>query len=151
MAKNFKIDYKTRLKFQRAIEQKIVQEGLMDTYALKKSVRVSSATGDLNKLYITVNAIYYYMFLDKGANLWNGGTIAPFEITRGALNSPLGKEFQADCVDAYVKWMMQNYPILDVGNIMVEKLNVEIKYNLYGDESGKWNGIFNEGDLGGYF
>lgn len=151
MAKTFKVNYKTRLKLQKAIEQVIVREGLTDSYDLKKSVRVSSTTGDLNKLYITVNAIYYYMFLDKGANLWNGGMIAPFEITRNALQSPLGQEFQKDCVDAYVNWMMANYPILDVGKIMVDNLKVEIKYNLYGDESGKWNGIFLEGDLGSYF
>jgi hypothetical protein len=151
MAKTFKVNYKTRFKLQRAIEQFIVNEGLTDSFDLKRSIRVSSTTGDLNKLYITINALYYYMFLDQGANLDNGGSIAPFNITRNALNSPLGKEFQKDCVDAYVAWMMENYPILDVGKILVDNLKVEVKYNLYGDESGKWNGVYNEGDLGGYF
>ena len=142
MAKNFKIDYKTRRKLQRAIEQQIQAKGLVDTYALKNSVRISSATGDLNQLYVTINAIYYYMFLDKGADLWNGGVIDAFDITSDALASPLGVEFQKDCVDAYVNWMLNNYPILDVGRIAVDKLKVNIKYNLYGDESGKWNGEF---------
>ena len=151
MAKQFKIGYKTRAKLQKAIQQTILNEGLVDSRDLYSSIRVSSATGDLNKLYVTINALYYYMFLDKGANLWNDGYIAPFEITRTALKSPLGQEFQKECVDAYVQWMLQNYPILDVGKIAVSKLNVEIKYNLFGDESGKWNGVFLEGDLGGYF
>jgi hypothetical protein len=143
MAKTFKIKYATRRKLQRAIEQQIQVKGLVDTYALKNSVRISSATGDLNQLYVTINAVYYYMFLDKGADLWNGGVIDPFDITSDALASPLGQEFQADCVDAYVNWMLDNYPILDVGRIAVDKLKVNIKYNLYGDESGKWNGEFN--------
>ena len=142
MAKQFKIKYATRVKLQRAIEQIIQREGLTDTYALKKSVRVSSATGDLNQLYVTINAIYYYMFLDNGADLWNGGTIAPFKITSQALESPLGQQFQKECVDAYVEWMMENYPILDVGKIMVDNLKVNIKYNLYGDPSGQWNGEY---------
>jgi hypothetical protein len=142
MAKQFKVGYKTRLKLQRAIQQQIQQKGLLDTYALKDSVRVSSATGDLNQLYVTINAIYYYMFLDKGADLWNGGVIDPFDITQDALSSQLGKDFQKECVDAYVNWMLANYPILDVGKISVSKLKVNIKYNLYGDESGKWNGFF---------
>ena len=142
MAKQFKIGYKTRLKLQRAIQQQIQQKGLLDTYALKESVRVSSATGDLNQLYVTINAIYYYMFLDKGADLWNGGKIDPFDITQDALSSSMGQEFQKECVDAYVNWMLANYPILDVGRISVDKLKVNIKYNLYGDESGKWNGYF---------
>ena len=142
MAKQFKIKYATRVKLQRAIQQIIQREGLEETYALKKSVRVSSATGDLNQLYVTINAIYYYMFLDNGADLWNGGTIAPFKITLQALDSPLGQQFQKECVDAYVEWMMANYPILDVGKIMVDNLQVEIKYNLFGADGGKWNGEF---------
>ncbi len=142
MAKTFKVGYKTRQKLQKAIERVIVQEGLLDTYALKNSVRISSTTGDLNQLYVTVNAIYYYMFLDGGADLWNGGTIAPFKITEQALASPLGKEFQKECVDAYVNWMIANYPILDVGKISVSKLKVNIKYNLYGDPDGRWNGLY---------
>jgi hypothetical protein len=142
MAKTFKIKYKTRVKLQKAIQQIIRQEGLLQEYTLLNSVRVSSATGDLNKLYLTINAIYYYMFLDGGADLWNGGVIAPFKITQRALESPLGKQFQEDAVQEYVAWMTDNYPILDVGRIAVDKLKVEIKYNLFGDDSGKWNGIF---------
>jgi hypothetical protein len=142
MAKTFKIKYKTRVKLQKAIQQIIRQEGLLQEYTLLNSVRVSSATGDLNKLYLTINAVYYYMFLDGGADLWNGGVIAPFKITQRALESPLGKQFQEDAVQEYVAWMTDNYPILDVGRIAVDKLKVEIKYNLFGDDSGKWNGIF---------
>jgi len=142
MAKTFKIKYKTRVKLQKAIQQIIRQEGLLQEYTLLNSVRVSSATGDLNKLYLTINAIYYYMFLDGGADLWNGGVIAPFKITERALDSALGRQFQEDAVQEYVAWMTDNYPILDVGRIAVDKLKVEIKYNLFGDDSGKWNGIF---------
>jgi hypothetical protein len=142
MAKTFKIKYKTRVKLQKAIQQIIRQEGLLQEYTLLNSVRVSSATGDLNKLYLTINAVYYYMFLDGGADLWNGGVIAPFKITQRALDSALGRQFQEDAVQEYVKWMTDNYPILDVGRIAVDKLKIEIQYNLFGDESGKWNGIF---------
>jgi hypothetical protein len=142
MAKQFKIKYATRAKLQRAIQQQIKRLGLVDTGALESSVRVSSATGDLNKLYITINAIYYYMFLDKGAELWNGGRIEPYFITQSALESSLGQQFQTEAVDAYVEWMMANYPILDVGKIMVDNLQVEIKYNLFGADGGKWNGEF---------
>lgn len=142
MAKTFKIKYKTRVKLQKAIQQIIRQEGLIQEYTLLNSVRISSATGDLNKLYLTINAVYYYMFLDNGADLWNGGVIAPFNITKRALDSSLGKQFQEDAIQEYVQWMTQNYPILDVGRIAVDKLTIDIKYNLFGDDTGKWNGIF---------
>lgn len=142
MAKTFKVKYATRAKLQKAIQQVIRKEGLLDTYTMLDSVRISSTTGDLNQLYVTVNAVYYYMFLDEGAELWNGGYIKPYEITEQALNSPLGRQFQQECVDAYIAWMVENYPILDVGRIAVNKLSINIKYNLFGDEVGKWNGEY---------
>jgi len=142
MAGTFNIKYKTRLKLQRAIQNEIKKKGLTDTWDLYNSVRVSSATGDLNKLYITVNALYYYMFLDKGADLWNGGAIARQYITKDALRSTLGLEFQQEAVNSYIEWMVANYPILDIGKITVEKLNVVVRYNLFGDPDGSWNGTF---------
>jgi len=142
MAKTFKIKYATRAKLQKAIQQVIRKEGLLDTYSMLDSVRISSATGDLNQLYVTVNALYYYMFLDEGAELWNGGYIKPYNITEQALNSSLGRQFQQECVDSYIAWMIENYPILDVGRIAVNKLSINIKYNLFGDEGGSWNGEY---------
>jgi hypothetical protein len=142
MAKQFKVKYATRVKLQKAIQQVIRKEGLVQEYTMLDSIRISSTTGDLNQLYVTVNAMYYYMFLDEGAELWNGGYIKPYNITEQALNSSLGRQFQQDCVDAYVQWMLDNYPILDVGKIAVNKLSINIKYNLFGDPNGSWNGEY---------
>ena len=142
MAKTFKIPYKTRFKLQRAIQADIKRKGLVEDGTMLNSVRVSSATGDLNKLYVTISAIYYYMFLDKGTRRTDQAGIAPQRITQDALKSPLGREFQQECVDLYMQWMIDNYPILDVGKILVDKLKVEVEYNLFGDETGEWNGVF---------
>jgi hypothetical protein len=142
MAKEFKVGYKTRNKLQRAIQKVIRDEGLIQEYTLLNSVRISSTTGDLNQLYVTINAVYYYMFLDEGAELDNGGYIKPFDITEQALSSSLGRQFQQECVDAYIAWMLNEYPILEVGRIAVDKLSINIKYNLFGDDGGNWNGQF---------
>jgi hypothetical protein len=82
------------------------------------------------------------MFLDEGAELWNGGLIKPYDITEQALSSSLGRQFQQEVVDSYVAWMLDNYPILDVGRIAVDKLSINIKYNLFGDPDGVWNGEY---------
>jgi hypothetical protein len=137
----FKASYKTRFKLQKAIQQVIRQESLMNTYTLLNSVRVSSVSGDLNSLTVTINAVYYYMFLDKGADLWNDGIIAPFRITERALESPLGVEFQEGVVQEYLDWMDKNYPILEVAKILKDP-TVSYQYQLYGDPDGTWNGIF---------
>ena len=77
MEGQFKIKYKTRFKLQKAIQQTINRIGFNEsgegTGTMHDSIRISAASGDLNKLYVTINAIYYYMFLDKGAMLTNGG------------------------------------------------------------------------------
>lgn len=142
MAKKFKVNYKTRNKLQRAIQTVIKQEGLLDTYALLNSVRISSVSGDLNELVVTINAIYYYMFLDLGAK--KAGTnwqIAPFKITEKALNSSLGQEFQSDIMEQYMSWLSENFPILQVARIVTSP-NVSVKYNLYGDPEKKWDGEY---------
>lgn len=142
MAKTFNIKYKTRFKLQRAIQQQIQNKGLVQERTMLKSVRVSSATGDLNTVYITINAMYYYVFLDRGANLWNGGTIDPQFITYDALQSSLGKEFLNDCVSEYMDWMVNNYPILDVAKISVEKLKVKYRYNVFGENDYGYSGFY---------
>ena len=141
MAK-FKVKYATRRKLEQAVKQVIKREGLLDTYALLNSVRISAVEGDFTQINITINAIYYYMFLDKGADLWNGGQIAPFNITEQALNSNLGKQFLDDVVTQYFEWMDKNYPILASGRILTEP-KMSYQYNLYGDPNGSWNGTFN--------
>lgn len=142
MAGTFNIKYKTRLKLQRAIQQQIRSRELLDTFTMVESIKISSATGDLNTLYITVNCIYYYVFHDLGYKLKDGTTMRAQNMTADALASSLGQEFQKECVDAYIKWMMDNYPILSVGNIMVDNLKVKYRYNVFGGEEYGYSGIY---------
>ena len=148
MEGQFKIKYKTRFKLQKAIQQTINRIGFNEsgegTGTMHDSIRISAASGDLNKLYVTINAIYYYMFLDKGAMLTNGGEIRPYLITQQALDTPMGKQFVSDAIGEYLVWMQKTYPILDVATINVtpDNIKLEITYNLFGADGGKWNGQF---------
>jgi len=140
--KRFKVKYATRLLLQKAIQMQIQRLGLVDTYGMKDSIRISAAAGDLNKISFTVNAVFYYMFQDQGADLWNGGVIVPQKVTEKALKSPLGLKFQKQVMNEYVAWLTDNYPILEVGRIIPKSIRIEWDYNLFGDESGSWNGQF---------
>lgn len=148
MEGQFKIKYKTRFKLQKAIQQAIMQIGFNEsgegTGTMHDSIRISAATGDLNNLYVTINCIYYYMFLDKGAKLPNGGEIRPYFITQKALDSSLGQQFISDAIGEYLEWMQKNYPILDVATINVTPDNVKLKitYNLFGADNSKWDKTF---------
>ena len=142
MAKEFKIKYATRVKLQKAIQQEIRSRQLLDTFAMVDSIRISSATGDLNTLYITVNCMYYYVFHDRGYTLRDGTKMVAQKMTTDALNSSLGMQFKKEAVDAYVQWMVANYPILDVGKILVDKLNVKYRYNVIGGEEYGYSGFY---------
>ena len=149
MKGQFKIKYKTRYKLQKAIQQAITQIGFNEsgegTGTMHDSIRISAASGDLNRLYVTINAIFYYMFLDKGAKLTNGGEIRPYFITQKALDSPLGQQFISDAIGEYLDWMQKTYPILDVATINVtpENIKLEITYNLFGSDGKKnWDGTY---------
>lgn len=134
MAK-FKVGYKTRLKLQKAIQQTIRNEGLIDTRTLYNSVRISTVEGDLNRINITINAVYYYAFLDLGTR-----DIARFRITDKALESSMGREFLSDVISEYMEWLMATYPILQVARI--NEPTVTYDYNLFGDPTGQYNGLY---------
>lgn len=141
---SYNIKYKTRNHLQRAIQQEIQRQELTQSFTMKDSIRVSAGTGDVNNLYVEISAIYYYMFIDKGAELWNGGAIRPHYITRNALASNNGQRFIREAIDEYITWMIKKYPFLNTESVGMtpDNVKVNITYNLYGSEDGKWNGTF---------
>lgn len=126
----FKVKYRTRNKLQRAIQQEISKLGLIDDGTMRSSIRVSSVSGDVGNIVITVNCIYYYVFQDLGANLWNGGTIRKHDITARALKTPKGQQFIEEVYQAYVSWIDEKYEILDSAKLVVEYM--DLQYNVFG-------------------
>jgi hypothetical protein len=127
----YNIKYKTRVHLQRAIQQEIMKQGLI-------------GSGDVNNLYVEISAIYYYMFLDKGAELTNGGVIRPHYITQNAMASANGQRFISGAIDEYLAFMIKTYPFLNADTVGMtpDNVKVNITYNLFGADGGKWNGLF---------
>lgn len=139
MAKKFKVKYATRNRLAKALQKEVRALGLIDTGALYDSIRVSAMTGDkLNELNVTVNALYYYLFQDKGADLWNGGFITPQDITQKWVNSASVQAIFGEILGEYIAWQFENYPLLQMATIL-NNPQIKIGFNLYGDPSGKWN------------
>lgn len=145
MKGQYNIKYKTRVHLQRAIQQEIQRQGLVDTMTMYDSIRISAASGDVNNLYVTINAIFYYMFLDKGAELTNGGNIRPHYITQKAMASANGQRFIEESIGEYLNYMIKTYPFLNADSVGMNKDNVkvQIEYNLFGSDGIKnWDGIY---------
>lgn len=136
----FKVKYKERAALARALSREIRSLGLVDTMTLMEGVRIAAegSNVELNTINLRVVAPYYYLFQDRGADLWNGGRIVPQDITRKWTE---GADFQkviADIVQQYIDWSIDNFPILEVAKFMDDP-KIKIGFSFYGDETGKWN------------
>jgi hypothetical protein len=82
-------------------------------------------TGDeLNKINITINAMFYYLFLDEGTSRG----IPPYSITDKWLQRGDVKDILAEVTQEYIAWQFEKYPILEMAKILNNPM-VSIKFN----------------------
>jgi hypothetical protein len=125
MAKKFKVKYPTRNKLARSLQKEIRALGLIDTGALYDSIRISAVSGDtINELMITINAMYYYLFLDEGTSRG----IPPYSITDKWLQRPETEAIIGEIVGEYIAYQFEVYPLLDLAPIL-NNPKVQIQFN----------------------
>ena len=111
----FKVKYATRNKLAKSLQKEILALGLIDLGTLYDSVRISTVSSpNLNVIDITINAMYYYLFLDEGTV--NG--IPPYSITDSWLRRSDVKQIIAEIVNEFIKWQLAEYPLLDMAKIL---------------------------------
>lgn len=121
----FKVKYATRNKLAKSLQKEIRDLGLIDLGTLYDSIRISAMTGDeLNKINITINAMYYYLFLDEGTSRG----IEPYSITDKWLQRGDVRDILAEVTQDYIAWQFEKYPLLDMARILNNPI-VSIKFN----------------------
>jgi len=121
----FKVKYATRNKLARALQQEIKSLGLIDTGALYDSIKISAMTGDeLNKINITINALFYYLFLDEGTTRG----IPPYSITDSWLKRSDTQAIIGEIIAEYIAWQFKEYPLLQMATIL-NNPKVSIQFN----------------------
>jgi hypothetical protein len=112
----FKVTYKNRNRLASVIRRLIRQKGLVQTHSLVDSIRISfEQENDMGavvrrsdvKLRLTINAMYYYLFLDEGATLWNDGIIPAYDITTDFLNDSVTQEVFAEVGKDFILFIYQ--------------------------------------------
>jgi hypothetical protein len=125
MAKGFKVKYPTRNKLARSLQKEIKDLGLIQEWTLYDSIKISAVSGEvLNELLITINAMYYYLFLDEGTSRG----IPPYSITDKWLQRSDTQAIIGEIVNEYIQWQFQTYPLLDLAPIL-NNPKVEIQFN----------------------
>lgn len=121
----FKVKYSTRNKLARSLQKEIKDLGLIDLGTLYDSIRISAMTGDeLNKINITINAMYYYLFLDEGTSRG----IEPYSITDKWLQRSDVKQILGEVTQEYIAWQFEKYPLLEMAKLLNNPI-VSIKFN----------------------
>lgn len=128
----FKVKYATRNKLAKSLQKEIRSLGLIDTGALYDSVRISTVSSPkLNVIDITINAMYYYLFLDEGTV--NG--IPPYSITDSWLRRSDVKQIITEIINEFIQWQLKEYPLLDMAKIL-NNPKVNIMFNWIDDPIG---------------
>jgi hypothetical protein len=101
------------------ILKRILRNDIVDGQGtLVESIRINAKVTGFGSLEIEIVAMYYFIFLNNGAFLWNGGVITPRDyvntFTRELANAGITNEIYSQ----YVEWISQNYPILEVAEIL---------------------------------
>jgi hypothetical protein len=121
----FKVKYATRNKLARSLQQEIRALGLVDTGALYESVRISAMTGtELNVINMTINALFYYLFLDEGTSRG----IPPYSITDKWLRRSDVQQILAEVTQEYIAWQFEKYPLLEMAKLL-NNPKVSIQFN----------------------
>lgn len=142
MAKQFKVKYKQRAVIERAYKRAIQRYGLVDSYSMKDSIRIGASTRvSLNKLYVQINAIYYFQFHDQFAwgtdviNLWNGGSYPTYPITQEVFSDSKVQTALSEIYEQYITWLNDNFQSIRV-SLPEEDLQIYVGYEFFGYEKG---------------
>lgn len=121
----FKVKYATRNKLAKSLQKEIKDLGLIEDWTLYDSIRISAMTGDeLNKINITINAMYYYLFLDEGTSRG----IEPYSITDKWLQRSDVRQILGEVTQEYIAWQFEKYPLLEMAKLLNNPV-VSIKFN----------------------
>jgi hypothetical protein len=124
---NFYVKYPTRRKMAAILKRIIMSKGLFQEGTLIESVRINARVTGFAKLEIDIIAMYYFIFLNNGADLWNGGVIPPYDIVRAFQEEMVNQGITTEIYSQYTEWITQNYPMVEA--IEVLEKDQKIVYN----------------------
>lgn len=114
----FNVLYPTRRKMANILKR-IVDEKLADgDGTLVSSIRINAKITGFQKLEIQIVAAYYFIFLNNGAYLWNGGQIAPRDFVSEFTEVLGAKGITAEIYSQYTAWLTKKYPMVQAIEVL---------------------------------
>lgn len=124
---NFNVLYPTRRKMAALLKRIIMSKGLIQEGTLVDSVRINARITGFGKLEIDIIAMYYFIFLNNGAFLWNGGVIPPYDIVSEFTDRMSSEGLTTEIYSQYTEWITENYPMIEAVEVLEQ--DRKIVYN----------------------
>ena len=114
----FNVLYPTRRRMA-AILKRIVDAEVVDGEGtLVSSIRINAKITGFQKLEIQIVAAYYFIFLNNGAYLWNGGVITPRDFVSQFTEELAAKGITAEIYSQYTEWLTKKYPLVQAVEVL---------------------------------
>ena len=114
----FNVKYPTRRRMANILKRILRNDIVQHNGTLVESIRINAKVTGFGSLEIEIVAMYYFIFLNNGAFLWNGGVITPRDYVNTFTRELAAAGITNEIYSQYVEWISQNYPILEVADIL---------------------------------
>ena len=137
----FNVLYPTRRRMA-TILKRIVRNDVVDGQGtLVESIRINAKITGFEKLEIQIIAMYYFIFLNNGAYLWNNGIITPRDYVAQFTDELNSAGITAEIYSQYTEWLANRFPILEVAEILEKNQRITYTFEAIDPPAGFQPGV----------
>jgi hypothetical protein len=137
----FNVLYPTRRRMA-TILKRIIRNDVVDGQGtLVESIRINAKITGFEKLEIQIIAMYYFIFLNNGAYLWNGGVITPRDYVAQFTQELNSAGITAEIYSQYTEWLANKFPILEVADILEKNQRITYTFEAIDPPAGFQPGV----------
>ena len=137
----FNVLYPTRRRMA-TILKRIIRNDVVDGQGtLVESIRINAKITGFEKLEIQIIAMYYFIFLNNGAYLWNGGVITPRDYVAQFTDELNSAGITAEIYSQYTEWLAKRFPILEVAEILEKNQRITYTFEAIDPPAGFQPGV----------
>jgi len=114
----FNVLYPTRRRMANILKKIVDAEVVDGEGTLVSSIRINAKITGFQKLEIQIVAAYYFIFLNNGAYLWNGGVITPRDFVSQFTDELASKGITAEIYAQYTEWLTKKYPLVEAVEVL---------------------------------
>lgn len=114
----FNVLYPTRRRMANILKKIVDAEVVDGEGTLVSSIRINAKITGFQKLEIQIVAAYYFIFLNNGAYLWNGGVITPRDFVSQFTMALAEAGITAEIYTQYTAWLTKKYPLVEAIEVL---------------------------------